>query len=421
LAITIVVAVASLIWPSLGLPLNSQQFPPYAVTLLWTFIGIGVTLYFAVLEIGGGVERTYPKVAEDMSALRLVVQQSMSWEYLGHTNDIVTKHFDALKKQASVAEEVKNTLILFDLSDARVEEYLNLMRSGEDGKNIAADKRILLAKEVLDRGKEWKDIFSEQVVAAKNSYVRNVIENLRKVSSYHVSVLKEAYPAVNMLLFKGEPSEVWLGFGLFRGHEMGHVFKSRDPNLCVYFDKYWDALHSDSDDELGALRRTDILGAWTTEAYSEYGSVHDYAALYIRLDGHELSLKGWSFDPNFDRRVEFSSIAAHFGSSGKGKGKALRYAYREQDVSATGDVSSHERTQGGGGDITRLEREGGGLYHFSKKNPDVFDGEFFAKNGKAYRLAGRRVDGQDALVVMSEEVDLEGIRDLISRRYKKAA
>jgi hypothetical protein len=449
--LTFVVVVMSILLPLVPSYIfwNVKEFPLYALTLLLAYFGLAIALISTALDVAevaksefniltetarrefsglttatkndfGALTTTanaeFSRVASSVEPLREILETNLhelqlmykadtKTQYMGLTHEVIQIHFEELCKKASVADEVKNTLIFFNLPDEAAERYMRAMRAAahehnqehHDRPHEHNDKRLIIARNVLDKGRWWKDIVSEQVLTTKDGYVRQLMDQLKaSFSSYEANVLKASYPSVNMLLFKGAEgsrSEVWFGFGLFggleAGRELGEVFRSDDPRLCNYFEKYWDALHADCDD-WHALRHSDMEGAWITVAYNADRALRDYAGLRISLKRRELEIQGCMFRPNGEYMGTFRSVATHFKRSDDGRHATLRYAYQELQYPAEGSVS-----KGASGRRDDLRSEGAGYYELMYDKRDCFEGEFDPKGDMACAVYGKRIREQD--------------------------
>lgn len=288
-----------------------------------------------------------------------------------------------LRRLAEKAISVKNTLIFYSDSER------NFSTAHSEGYLVSRnyDFRAQIMRMVLSHG-HWMDIYSEQGLKSFNPE----IENLQKQypTNYRPRVMQGHYPVVNMTLFEcDDQPEVWFGFGFFDDGFSRPVFSSRNPDLCKFFEMYFDVLAKNSRPWLSKGPQY-IEGAWLTASYGST-EIDSFAVVQATNSIDGITLRGKIFEPRdgeFEPVRSFRSTSSHF--SIESSGPMLVFTF--QDIIDDRD-----------------DARGSGLYRFkSNKSLIEFTGQVSSYGGLSKRIYGRRLnDGNAELMLDMDENKIE--------------
>lgn len=231
--------------------------------------------------------------------------------YLGPRGTVLPE----LLKELGRAERVLNTLVLFNLDDARSsDEY---RKDLVDHTHQAIE--LFLRANVANR---WTDLVSWETLAHERLDWRSFSSRLTASSDlkdqYMVHVTKEAYPIVNFTIVyyrigKGAARpkpKVLFGWG-HHSHDQGSpVFSSSDENLVSYFERYWDCLFQQDSRQRDARSnelywgQESTLGQWVVVSTAK--SVVREAFLLEKSqgeDGRQIILEGSVHDPQSGQSI----------------------------------------------------------------------------------------------------------------------
>jgi hypothetical protein len=204
--------------------------------------------------------------------LRSLENKNQSIERVGSALNLLDERYDDIMKAAARATSVRNTLIFYHAEnptsiEASLKEYLHK----------GARKRYRLIARVVQGRHEWTELFSQNVSRSLNKHIQAT--KAASAAFYRPYVMRKGWPVVNFVLFSGSEPEVWFGFGLFGDHVDGDVFRSRDPKLFTYFERYFEELKGGCVAWTGVEQQS-FQGTWITVVYTQT-RIKDCAAVVI--------------------------------------------------------------------------------------------------------------------------------------------
>ena len=249
------------------------------------------------------------------------IQLSSACIFEGSSMDVA----ESFGKRARAAESVRNTFVAFGLID-EVNDF-----SPYSDVLPTAGRAKLIERVVIDGRRTWTDIFSEEVLASNAFEMRTTIEDMqRKWRTYKARCLQERYPIINFTLIeysKDELPEVLFGWGFHPNDKVGDVFSSRDPEIYLLFDRYWQTLMRDSVrvetlDRM-TLNLQDLVGLWIDASYArEDGSIElveidakhrplDLALVEITIVEHrKIKIQGRIYHPQTSECIQYFNSRA---------------------------------------------------------------------------------------------------------------
>ncbi|HBP90823.1 MAG TPA: hypothetical protein DD706_24415 [Nitrospiraceae bacterium] len=276
-------------------PIFGEVYRAQASTL-FALIGGLLTIFFLSLGLTNDLQA-------EITRLCKTVEDQAECVYLGNVTGVA----EGFKSRVEGAERVRNTFVVFRLSDEEGEfrRYTSM---------LPLDKREEIVRSVIDRGKSWIDIFSEESLASDDFKLRALVARLqRNFPTYEACCLKTSYPIVNFCLIDREGkgvSEVLFGWGFHPSDKAGIVYSSKDPEVFHLFDHYWQTLKQDTMSVWSAgqtcMNMQDITGLWCSLAYKDGDSDHitneakleNMALVEITIsDGRKPNLEVQRYDP----------------------------------------------------------------------------------------------------------------------------
>jgi len=357
---------------------------------MWHFILGAVAVFFVVVGLLFDLhEKNMAKAEHLEKKIRNLADSGEKIEYMGAASQLIDNHHSLLMSLADDSIRVKNTLAFFSRSGSN-----SALPFGPEQMN----KRRQILEKVLSQHRSWTDLYSEKTEPAIDDETKWLLKAYS--SAYSPHILRSSYPVVNFILFiNDEHMEVWFGFGLFSGYD-GPVFRSADPNLCMYFDKYFDALMSDSRkwDEVG---REDLQGSWISVSYLD-GKINDIAVVWIEMVDssiHPLYVKGNVFavaNEEFHWFRKFSSTSAGFTVRQIEAEAVLDFTFDDQDLR------------------TKVTHKSAG--HYSYSDLDYFEGTVFGEARETKKIYGGRWKGKDEQI---GKKDADQQRKLLKQIYQE--
>lgn len=365
---------------------TEERNPPiYLWHVILAFTGLAVFLFSVLFEIHVKNDKNSEDTNNSIQSLKDLFKNSI--EEMGPAPELLNRHFSRLCQLAEQAHMVQNTLIFFSLNDTQPIDAQTYVTSDNE------KKRFAIIEKVVGRGHIWKDLHSERGLTYLDAAIKKCHEQHNGL--YQPRVMNSAFPVVNLVLFQcGDYDEVWFGFGLFNEFDNGPVFRSVNPNLCEYFDRYFNTLqqHSHHWDSIG---RQDIEGSWVSVAYGQDEKLQDCAVVVVALRGRSLCIEGKVFIPENNT---WSYVRKFYSTSS---------SFETRENKALLDFTFIGET------VESVDyRKGGGAYVFDNlKTLNSFNGNVFSQDGQARRVYGRKFKGEYANIVASQ--DITNVRKMI--------
>ncbi|SAL02214.1 hypothetical protein AWB80_08305 [Caballeronia pedi] len=371
--------------PWLGyFPRDEREPPTYLWHFLLGFIALAIFFFSLMWEQSGRMKSHFKYFNAAFLDLK-DNENAIAW--VGPASELLKNHFDDLMRLAEDAKVVKNTLVFYTNREAPATESRGWLTDGD------GTRRFDLIEKVVSRKRKWLDIQSERGIGVMNDMIEKCWE---KHSAFYVpNVTAATYPIVNMILFRGGvEDEVWFGFGLFDNYD-GPVFRTVNPKVCEYFEKYFDTIEKDSR-RWEAVRRQHVEGAWISVAYKGDGQIQDLATLNITLQGRALFVKAQIFEPYEN---SFAFVRAFRSTSSNFQVLNDRAVL---DFTLVGDAEGVEG------------KKGGGVYNFPNlDNLNFFEGHVFSQDAQTRKVSGHKLAAEREKVVQDRSIT--PIRELLEQ------
>lgn len=275
---------------------NSYQliFPGVALLL----IGIMFEIYLNIKDANADhlsykklISENASKLAFDLLKIKentfeITEDLKSATKYMGMSSNFIIENHHNVMRLARENYSVKNTRMF----------YFSNEKKGHNAPIDAAslEKRFEAIHEVTKNGNKWVEIITKNNLRHLNDKIGKFKKNVP--DHYEPCIIDDSFPVVNMILFsKDKMNEVWFGFGFF-GQNDQPVFRSTHPELCKYFNRYFEELKHKSRPWIN-FNRSFFAGKWMSVVYDDEndGQIKNFAIIKIEAQSGASKITGQIF------------------------------------------------------------------------------------------------------------------------------